>query len=229
MNCLNVKKIIFSSSATVYGMSQVNPLTEEYPKAPFNPYGQTKSCIEDMIADLCRSDREWSAVSLRYFNPIGAHPSGKIGENPEGVPNNLMPYIIKVAAGEFRTLQVFGSDYATPDGTGIRDFIHVLDLVDGHIKALKFLDKYKGYEVFNLGTGQGHSVLDIVKTFERVNHVKIPLMFKPRRIGDMAASWANPLKAEIILKWKAIRSLDEMVKDSWQWQKAQMDRASLCV
>ncbi len=218
MDKFNVKKIVFSSSATVYGEPQFNPYTELHPKAPINPYGNTKSMFEDVLADLCNSDPEWSAIPLRYFNPIGAHPSGEMGEDPKGIPNNLMPFITKVAVGQLDTLQVFGNDYDTPDGTGVRDYIHVMDLAVGHVKALKYLANAKGYQPINLGAGKGYSVLDIINAFESVNGVKIKHKFSPRRDGDLAAYWADASKAKELLDWSTVLEIEDMVRDSWAWQ-----------
>ncbi len=214
----NVKKIVFSSSATVYGEPQFNPYTELHPKAPINPYGNTKSMFEDVLSDLCDSDSEWSAIPLRYFNPIGAHPSGEMGEDPKGIPNNLMPFITKVAVGQLDTLQVFGNNYDTPDGTGVRDYIHVMDLAIGHVKALDYLSTTNGYQPINLGAGKGYSVLDIIKAFESVNGVEIKHEFSPRRAGDLAAYWADASKAKTLLDWSTELGVDDMVRDSWAWQ-----------
>lgn len=213
-----VHKLVFSSSATVYGEPVFNPYTEDHRKLPFNPYGQTKSMMEDMMADLCKSDSLFSMVALRYFNPIGAHPSGKLGEDPKGIPNNLMPFVTKVAVGELAELGVFGDDYDTVDGTGVRDYIHVMDLAQGHVKAIEFLNNNKGYEAINLGAGHGYSVLELVKAFEDVNQVKIPYVIKPRREGDLAAYWADASKAEKLLGWQTHLTLNDMVRDSWTWQ-----------
>lgn len=218
MNRANVRKVIFSSSATVYGNSNVLPYTEEHCKLPFNPYGQTKSVVEEMLVDLCRSNENWTAISLRYFNPIGAHPSGRIGENSRNTPNNLMPYLTRVATGEYEALQVFGNDYLTIDGTGVRDYIHVMDLVDGHLSALCYMKQHSGFDAFNLGTGKGFSVLEVVNAFEKENSISIPLIFKPRRAGDLAAYWADPLKAKSQLGWEAKLHLFDMVRDAWNWQ-----------
>lgn len=213
-----VHKLVFSSSATVYGEPVFNPYTEEHRKLPFNPYGQTKSMMEDMMADLCKSDSQYSMVALRYFNPIGAHPSGKLGEDPKGIPNNLMPFVTKVAVGELAELGVFGDDYDTVDGTGVRDYIHVMDLAEGHVKAIEYLDNHTGYEAINLGAGHGYTVLQLVKAFEDVNQVKIPYVIKPRREGDLAAYWADATKAEQLLGWKTQLTINDMVRDSWAWQ-----------
>lgn len=215
-----VRNLVFSSSATVYGVPEFNPYTESHRKLPFNPYGQTKSMMEDMMKDLCDSDSEFSMISLRYFNPIGAHPSGRLGEDPKGIPNNLMPFVTKVAVGELKELGVFGDDYDTVDGTGVRDYIHVMDLAMGHIKAINYLVDNKGFEAINLGAGKGYSVLQLVETFERLNQVKIPFVIKPRREGDLAAYWADATKAKQLLGWQTELELDDMVRDSWAWQSA---------
>lgn len=214
------KNIIFSSSATVYGNPAVIPITEECPKGQCtNPYGQTKSMLEQIMMDMQKADPEWNIVLLRYFNPIGAHKSGLIGENPNGIPNNLMPYVTQVAVGKLKELGVFGNDYDTPDGTGVRDYIHVVDLAVGHVKALKAIEEKCGLEIFNLGTGQGYSVLDVVKAFEDANGVKIPYVIKPRRAGDIATCYSDPAKAEKVLGWKAKYDIVDMCRDSWNWQK----------
>ena len=215
-----VRKLVFSSSATVYGVPEFNPYTEVHRKLPFNPYGQTKSMMEDMMKDLCDSDSGFSMMSLRYFNPIGAHPTGKLGEDPKGIPNNLMPFVTKVAVGELKELGVFGNDYDTIDGTGVRDYIHVMDLAEGHIKALNYLNEHDGFETVNLGAGKGYSVLELVTAFERLNNVKIPYCIKPRREGDLAAYWADASKAKKLLGWQTELELDDMVRDSWAWQSA---------
>ena len=214
------KNIIFSSSATVYGDPEVIPITEQCPKGQCtNPYGWTKSMLEQVLADMQHADPEWNVVLLRYFNPVGAHPSGRIGENPNGIPNNLMPYITQVAVGKRQELGVFGNDYPTPDGTGVRDYIHVCDLAEGHVCALKAISRQCGLAVYNLGTGHGYSVLDMVKTFEKVNGITIPYSIKPRRAGDIATCYSNPAKAEKELGWKARYGIEEMVRDSWNWQR----------
>ena len=216
----NCKNIIFSSSATVYGDPAIIPITEECPKGRCtNPYGQTKSMLEEIMMDIQKSDKEWNVVLLRYFNPIGAHPSGLIGENPNGIPNNLMPYVTQVAVGKRTELGVFGNDYDTPDGTGVRDYIHVVDLAKGHVAALQAIEKNCGLGIYNLGTGHGYSVLDLVKAFIRVNGVDIPYSIKPRRAGDIATCYSNPAKAEKELGWKAQFGLEEMCRDAWNWQK----------
>lgn len=215
-----VKKMIFSSSATVYGSPKEIPITEECPKGTCtNPYGWTKSMLEQILTDMQKADPEWNVVLLRYFNPIGAHPTGLMGENPNGVPNNLMPYITQVAIGKLACLGVFGNDYDTPDGTGVRDYIHVVDLAKGHVKALKKLEENGGLSVYNLGTGVGYSVLDIVKNFEEANGVKIPYEMKPRRAGDIATCYSDASKAKRELDWEAEYGIMEMCRDSWNWQK----------
>ena len=215
-----VKNIIFSSSATVYGDPAQIPITEECPKGQCtNPYGWTKSMLEQILSDMQKADNEWNVVLLRYFNPIGAHQSGTMGENPNGIPNNLMPYITQVAVGKREELGVFGNDYDTPDGTGVRDYIHVVDLADGHVKALKKIEENAGLCIYNLGTGTGYSVLDIVKNFEEANNLKIPYSIKPRRAGDIATCYADPTKAKKELGWEAQYGIKEMCADSWRWQK----------
>ncbi|PJW19905.1 UDP-glucose 4-epimerase GalE [Geobacillus thermodenitrificans] len=214
----NVKKMVFSSSATVYGNPERVPIDETFPLSATNPYGRTKLMIEEILRDLSVSDPSWRIALLRYFNPIGAHKSGRIGESPSGIPNNLMPYITQVAIGKREKLYIFGNDYETHDGTGVRDYIHVVDLVKGHIKALQYLEHHTGVEAFNLGTGKGYSVLDLVRTFSEVNGVNIPYEFTDRRPGDVAISYANPEKANKILNWKAEYDLRQMCEDSWRWQ-----------
>lgn len=215
-----VKNIIFSSSSTVYGDPDSVPVTEESPvKKCTNPYGSTKSMQETIFADIYNADKEWNIVLLRYFNPIGAHPSGKIGENPNGIPNNLMPYITQVAVGKRPFLGVFGNDYPTPDGTGVRDYIHVVDLAKGHVKALDRLKANCGLAIYNLGTGKGYSVLEIVKNFEEASGVKIPYEIQARRPGDIAENYADASKAEREMGWKAEKGIREMCEDSWRWQK----------
>ena len=214
-----VKNIIFSSSATVYGSPAEIPITENCPKGiATNPYGWTKWMLEQVLTDIHTADPEWNVILLRYFNPIGAHESGRIGENPNGIPNNLMPYITQVAAGRLKRLGVFGNDYPTHDGTGVRDYIHVVDLAKGHVKAIDYAEQHKGTEIFNLGTGTGYSVLDIVKAFSKVNNIEIPYDIKPRRAGDIAECYADPTKAYEILGWKAEKNLEDMCRDSWNWQ-----------
>ncbi|MBR0037810.1 MAG: UDP-glucose 4-epimerase GalE [Bacteroidales bacterium] len=214
------KNIIFSSSATVYGDPAIIPITEECPKGQCtNPYGQTKSMLEQVMMDVQKADPEWNVVLLRYFNPIGAHPSGRIGENPNGIPNNLMPYITQVAVGKRKELGVFGNDYPTPDGTGVRDYIHVVDLAAGHVAALQAIQKKCGLAIYNLGTGHGYSVLDVVNAFIKVNGVDVPYVIKPRRAGDIATCYCNPAKAKAELGWEAKNGIEEMCRDSWNWQK----------
>ena len=216
----NVKNMIFSSSATVYGNPAFIPITEECPKGEItNPYGQTKGMLEQILTDMQKADPEWNVILLRYFNPIGAHKSGTIGENPNGVPNNLMPYITQVAVGKLKELGVFGNDYDTPDGTGVRDYIHVVDLARGHVKAIKKIEENPGLEIYNLGTGVGYSVLDIVKNFEEASGVKIPYVIKPRRAGDIATCYSDASKAKRELGWEAEYGIKEMCEDSWRWQK----------
>lgn len=218
------KKIVFSSSATVYGMNNVAPFTEDMEVGGVtNPYGRTKYMIECILSDLYNSDNEWSICLLRYFNPIGAHKSGTMGEDPNGIPNNLMPYITQVAVGKREELGVFGDDYDTPDGTGIRDYIHVVDLALGHVKAVEKVAKDAGLFIYNLGTGIGYSVLDVVKAFEKANGVKIPYSIKPRRSGDIATCYSDPSKALNELGWKAERGIEEMCEDSWRWQSTNPD------
>ncbi|QNK48139.1 UDP-glucose 4-epimerase GalE [Brevibacterium sp. PAMC23299] len=214
----DVKKLIFSSSATVYGHPDSVPIDETFPLSATNPYGRTKLMIEEILRDLHISDPTWRIALLRYFNPIGAHESGRIGENPNGIPNNLMPYITQVAIGKREKLSVFGNDYNTHDGTGVRDFIHVIDLVKGHLKALEYLEENNGIETFNLGTGTGYSVMDLINTFSSINKKEIPYQFVDRRPGDIDICYANPTKAEKALGWRAKKDLKEMCRDSWKWQ-----------
>ncbi|MBR3561315.1 MAG: UDP-glucose 4-epimerase GalE [Oscillospiraceae bacterium] len=222
----NCKSVIFSSSATVYGDPAVIPITEDCPKGQCtNPYGWTKSMLEQIMSDLHTADvkagaeKPWNVVLLRYFNPIGAHPSGRIGEDPNGIPNNLMPYITQVAVGKLDHLNVFGDDYDTPDGTGVRDYIHVVDLAKGHVKALGAVERNCGLAVYNLGTGHGYSVLDVVKAFEKANGLKLPYVIQPRRPGDIAACYSSPDKAKRELGWEARYGIEEMCRDAWNWQK----------
>lgn len=214
------KNIVFSSSATVYGMKNVSPLKETMKTGgTTNPYGTTKYMIEIILEDIYKSDNEWNVTLLRYFNPIGAHESGRIGENPSGIPNNLMPYITQVAIGKRPFLSVYGNDYDTPDGTCIRDYIHVVDLADGHVKAVNnILDGKKGVQIFNLGTGNGYSVLDIVKAFSKAYGKELPYKIAPRRPGDLAVCFSDPSKAKEVLGWEAKRGIDDMCRDSWNWQ-----------
>ena len=219
MDKAGCKKLVFSSSATVYGSKNPSPLREDMPTGgTTNPYGTTKYFIEQILQDLCISDSEWGVSILRYFNPIGAHKSGRIGEDPNGIPGNLMPYITQVALGKLECLNVCGNDYPTPDGTGVRDYIHVVDLALGHIKALDRLLKVKGCEVYNLGTGKGYSVLDVVKAFEKASGIKINYRIAPRRAGDVACCYADATKAKEVLGWQAQYDIDDMCADSWRWQ-----------
>ena len=215
----NIKKIIFSSSATVYGDSDVVPVYEELPiMSATNPYGRSKTMIEDILRDLYISDNSWDIVLLRYFNPVGAHESGLIGELPNGIPSNLMPYVSKVADGELDYVRVFGNDYNTPDGTGVRDYIHVVDLAKGHVVAMKKLEDGSGLSTYNLGTGKGYSVLEIIESFSKASEKEIRYKIVGRRVGDIAISYADPSKAEKELGWKAEKNLDDMCKDFWKWQ-----------
>ena len=216
------KKIVFSSSATVYGDPATVPIKEDFPLSTTNPYGSTKLMIERILTDVYKSDNEWTVILLRYFNPIGAHESGEIGENPNGIPNNLMPYINYVACGRLDHLNVFGNDYDTADGTGVRDYIHVVDLATGHIKAIDKAREITGVEVYNLGTGKGYSVLDIVKAFEQANGIKIKYEITARRPGDIAVCYADPSKAKNELGWEAKRDLEQMCKDAWRYTKNAM-------
>lgn len=214
-----VKNIVFSSSATVYGDPAFIPITEDCPKGKItNPYGQTKGMLEQVLTDLNVSDPEWNVVLLRYFNPIGAHESGLIGEDPKGIPNNLVPYIAQVAVGKLEALGVFGDDYDTPDGTGVRDYIHVVDLAKGHVKAIEKLRDKEGVSIYNLGTGNGYSVLQVLHAFEKACGKTLPYVIKPRRPGDIATCYADPAKAEKELGWKAEKGIEEMCADSWRWQ-----------
>ena len=214
-----VNNFVFSSSATVYGNPASVPIREDFPLSTTNPYGTTKLMIERILTDCANADQNFHPVLLRYFNPIGAHESGRIGENPNGIPNNLMPYITQVAVGKLKELGVFGDDYDTPDGTGVRDYIHVVDLAKGHVKALKKIEENAGLKIYNLGTGVGYSVLDIVKNFEAATGVKIPYVIKPRRAGDIATCYSDASLAEKELGWKAENGIKEMCEDSWRWQK----------
>ncbi|MCI1479600.1 MAG: UDP-glucose 4-epimerase GalE [Eggerthellaceae bacterium] len=215
----NVKNIVFSSSATVYGDPAFVPITEDCPLGnPTNPYGQTKKMLEQILSDMYVADHEWNVSLLRYFNPIGAHPSGLMGEDPNGIPNNLMPYITQVALGKLPELGVFGDDYDTHDGTGVRDYIHVVDLARGHVKTLQAVEGKPGVHVWNLGTGKGYSVLDVVKAFEKATGKKVPYQIKPRRAGDIATCYASADKAKRDLGWEAEFGIEEMCRDSWNWQ-----------
>ncbi len=219
MKRAGVKKLIFSSSATVYGVPEKCPITEDSPTGNCsNPYGWTKYMIEQILVDYCKAEGDFQVILLRYFNPVGAHKSGRIGEMPNGIPNNLMPYITQVAVGKLKQLSVYGNDYPTPDGTGVRDYIHVVDLARGHVAALGY--QKPGVGIFNLGTGTGYSVLDMVKAFERANGVPVAYRITDRRPGDVAACYANPEKAERELGWRATHTLDDMVRDAWRWQSA---------
>lgn len=219
MKKYGVNNFIFSSSATVYGTPKTVPLVETMPTgSPTNPYGWTKLMMEQILTDTANANPDMSIVILRYFNPIGAHESGRIGEDPNGIPNNLMPYITQVAAGRLKCLGVFGNDYPTHDGTGVRDYIHVVDLAKGHLKAIDYSAEHKGTEIFNLGTGTGYSVLDIVNAFSKVNNIEIPYVIKPRRAGDIAECYADASKAAEVLGWTAEKTLEDMCKDSWNWQ-----------
>ncbi len=218
MDNAGVKNIVFSSSATVYGDPATVPITEDFPLSCTNPYGRTKLMVEDILSDLHVADPEWNVVLLRYFNPVGAHKSGRIGEDPTGIPNNLMPYISQVAVGALKELAVFGDDYNTPDGTGVRDYIHVVDLALGHLKALDKLTAKPGVVIYNLGTGNGYSVLDMVKAFEKASNKKVAYKIVARRVGDIAQCFANPALAFTELGWKAERGLEEMCEDTWRWQ-----------
>ncbi|MEM5662849.1 UDP-glucose 4-epimerase GalE [Bacillus cereus] len=214
----NVKRMIFSSSATVYGIPETSPITEEFPLSATNPYGQTKLMIENIMRDVAFADAEWSIVLLRYFNPFGAHESGRIGEDPNGIPNNLMPYVTQVAVGKLKKLNVFGNDYPTKDGTGVRDYIHVVDLANGHVKALVKVLHTTGVNAYNLGTGTGYSVLGMIEAFEKVSGKKVPYKITERRPGDVAVCFADVSKAKRELGWEATRGLEEMCMDSWRWQ-----------
>lgn len=220
MKKYNSKNFVFSSSATVYGDPHTCPITEDFPLSATNPYGQTKLMIENMLRDICKADESLNVAILRYFNPVGAHKSGRIGEEPNGIPNNLMPYITKVAVGQLKELSVFGDDYNTPDGTGVRDYIHVVDLATGHVKALEKLDTNTGLVTYNLGTGNGYSVLDMVKAFSKASGKDIAYKIVGRRPGDIAMCYADPDKAKVELGWEAKYKLDEMCEDSWRWQSS---------
>ncbi|QFK72919.1 UDP-glucose 4-epimerase GalE [Pradoshia sp. D12] len=219
MKKYGVKKLVFSSSATVYGMPDQVPISEEFPLSATNPYGRTKLMIEEILRDLYVADPSWSIALLRYFNPIGAHGSGLIGEDPNGIPNNLMPYITQVAVGKLKELQVYGNDYPTVDGTGVRDYIHVVDLAMGHLKALEKVMSSSGVEAYNLGTGNGYSVLEMVKAFEKASGRQVPYRIVDRRPGDVAICYADPSKAKKELGWVAERGIEEMCRDSWRWQE----------
>ncbi len=219
-----VRKFVFSSSATVYGDPAFVPITEECPLGErTNPYGETKAMQERILTDIWKSDPEWRVMLLRYFNPIGAHESGLIGEDPKGIPNNLLPYVAQVASGKLEKVHVFGNDYNTPDGTGVRDYIHVVDLAKGHVKAIEGMEKLEGVSVFNLGTGTGYSVLDIIKAFARACGREIPYVIDARRPGDVAACYSDPTKAKEVIGWVAEKNLDDMCRDAWKWQSMNPD------
>ena len=218
MNKHNVKKIVFSSSATVYGDPASLPITEDFPLSVTNPYGQNKLMVENILKDISYADKDWEVIMLRYFNPVGAHESGLIGEDPNGIPNNLMPYVAQVAVGKLPHMNVFGDDYPTKDGSGVRDYIHVVDLASGHIKALDVINNNEGCQIFNLGTGKGYSVLEVIKTFEKISEKEIPFKIAPRREGDIAECYADPSLSKKILGWEAKFGMDEMIRDHWNWQ-----------
>ena len=218
MRRAGVRTIVFSSSATVYGDPASVPIREDFPRSATNPYGRSKLMIEEILADLHRAEAGWNIARLRYFNPVGAHASGLIGEDPQGIPNNLMPFVAQVAIGRRERLAVFGDDYATPDGTGVRDYIHVVDLAEGHVAALDWLEREGGMLTVNLGTGQGYSVLDMVRAFERASGRAVPYRIVARRPGDIAACWADPSLARRLLGWEAKRGIDAMCADTWRWQ-----------
>ncbi|KJY72618.1 UDP-galactose-4-epimerase [Vibrio coralliilyticus] len=213
-----VKSIVFSSSATVYGDPASVPITEDFPTSATNPYGRSKLMVEECLTDFQKANPDWSITLLRYFNPVGSHPSGHLGEDPQGIPNNLMPFVSQVAVGRRECLSVFGDDYPTKDGTGVRDYIHVMDLADGHVAALKKVGQKDGLHIYNLGTGNGYSVLDMVKAFEVASGKQVPYQIVARRPGDIAECWADPSKAMLELEWKAERTLEEMTVDTWRWQ-----------
>lgn len=221
MNKHKVQRIVYSSSATVYGTENPSPLSEKMPTGQVtNPYGYTKLMGERILKDTSKAHPNWSITILRYFNPIGAHESGLIGEDPQGIPNNLMPYITQVAIGKLEKLHIFGNDYDTPDGTGVRDYLHVVDLAKGHVAAIQYAEDHEGLETINLGTGQGYSVLDLVQTFEKVNHLSLPYVIDPRRPGDVASCYADPSYAKELLGWQTEKTLDDMCRDSWHWQES---------
>lgn len=221
MNKHKVQRIVYSSSATVYGTENPSPLSEKMSTGQVtNPYGYTKLMGERILKDTSKAHPNWSITILRYFNPIGAHESGLIGEDPQGIPNNLMPYITQVAIGKLEKLHIFGNDYDTPDGTGVRDYLHVVDLAKGHVAAIRYAEEHEGLETINLGTGQGYSVLDLVQTFEKVNHLSLPYVIDPRRSGDVASCYADPSYAKELLGWQTEKTLDDMCRDSWHWQES---------
>ena len=219
----NIKDIVFSSSATVYGDPKSVPITEDFPLQATNPYGRTKLMIEEILGDVYHSDNNWNIVLLRYFNPVGAHLSGRIGEDPQGIPNNLMPFVSQVAVGKREKLNIFGNDYPTKDGTGVRDYIHVVDLAIGHVRSLKMIKENAGLKIYNLGTGKGYSVLEVIKAFEKASNKSIPYKIVGRRSGDIAECYADPSLAEKELNWKAKRTIEEMCVDSWNWQSQNPD------
>ena len=223
MRAADCKNIVFSSSATVFGKPETVPIREDFPLSATNPYGRTKLMIEKILGDLYVSDNSWNVILLRYFNPIGAHESGQIGEDPDGIPNNLLPYVAKVAVGRLERVNVFGNDYDTPDGTGVRDYIHVVDLAKGHVKALEKITQDPGLEVYNLGTGNGYSVLDIIHAFSKACGHEVPYVIAPRRPGDIDVCYADPAKALNDLGWKAEYDLDRMCEDTWRWQSQNPD------
>ncbi|MCG7490755.1 UDP-glucose 4-epimerase GalE [Vibrio sp. Of14-4] len=220
MRQVGVKCLVFSSSATVYGDPASVPITEDFPISATNPYGRSKLMVEECLTDFEKANPDWSITLLRYFNPVGSHPSGDLGEDPSGIPNNLMPFVSQVAVGRREYLSVFGDDYPTPDGTGVRDYIHVMDLSDGHVAALKKVGSKQGLHVFNLGTGNGYSVLEMVAAFEKASGKQVPYKIAPRRPGDIAECWADPSKAIQELDWKAERTLEQMTTDTWRWQSS---------
>lgn len=224
MRACGVKRLVFSSSATVYGTDNPVPLREEYPTSAINPYGSTKVMIERILFDLAHADNSWSICMLRYFNPIGAHPSGLIGEDPNDIPNNLFPYIAQVAAGKLEKVHVYGDDYDTPDGTGVRDYIHVVDLALGHLAALEYTMKHRGAEAINLGTGKGTSVLELIEAFSKALGKPIPYVIEDRRPGDVAIGYADPTKAEKLLGWKAERTIEQMCEDGWRFAKSRYEK-----
>lgn len=219
MKAFEVNTIIFSSSATVYGTSQIAPFDEKMDTGCTNPYGCTKLICEQILRDIAKAEEGFTPIILRYFNPVGAHESGLLGEDPKGIPNNLMPYIQQVASGKLEKLNIFGNDYDTKDGTGIRDYIHVVDLAKGHVKAVQYAQEHRGMEIFNLGTGTGYSVLEVVKAFEQANGIEIPYQIAGRRTGDVAESYADVSKARKVLNWKAEKTLEQMCRDAWRWQQ----------
>ena len=218
MEKYDVNNIVFSSSATVYGMPKSVPITEDFPLSTTNPYGSTKLMLEQILTDAAKANDKLSVTLLRYFNPIGAHESGNMGEDPQGIPNNLLPYVAQVAVGKLEKVHVFGDDYPTPDGTGVRDYIHVVDLAIGHLKAIEKKANEAGVHIYNLGTGNGYSVLQIIKAFEKACGKELPYVIDPRRPGDIAECWANPAKAKAELGWEATRGIEKMCEDSWRWQ-----------